>query len=314
MDIFTLKLSTLKFYSESIYYKGISAQWNQVSIASQDWEINDTVYFHFSNQIKAPEYKSITQTVNGLQFNWNSVKGAAGYRIYYCPKGGSWSALDSTTGTSYLWTGAKNNTTYYFTVRCLNSNWSVCSESSACKTVPFFTAPKISSMSNASKGVKVSWNGVTGAVKYRFYARPKGGSWKKIADTTAKSYTYTGVKSGATYEFTVRVLNSKSETVSAYRTGSFCTFYAAPVLNSASNTSKGINLKWSAVGGAKNYAIYYCPKGGTWKRLATATGTSYTWTGAKYGTNYTFTVRVVTPDGKSVISASSNSKNITRKK
>ena len=297
-----------------IYYKGSSAQWNQVSIAHQDWEINDTVYFHFSNQIKAPEYKSITQTVNGLQFNWNSVKGAAGYRIYYCPKGGSWSALDSTTGTSYLWTGAKNNTTYYFTVRCLNSNWSVCSESSACKTVPYFTAPKISSMSNASKGVKVSWNGVTGAVKYRFYARPKGGSWKKIADTTAKSYTYTGVKSGTTYEFTVRVLNSKSETVSAYRTGSFCTFYAPPVLNSASNTSKGITLKWSAVGGAKNYALYYCPKGGSWKRLATATGTSYTWTGAKNGTNYTFTVRVVTPDGKSVVSASSNSKNITCKK
>lgn len=87
----------------------------------------------------------------------------------------------------------------------------------------------------------------------------------------------------------------------------------APKLSSVSAVSNGVTVKWNAVAGAEKYRVFYKANGeNTWHKAGDTTSTSYTWTGAKKGTKYTFTVRCVTSDGKTYTSASSASKSITR--
>ena len=78
-------------------------------------------------------------------------------------------------------------------------------------------------------------------------------------------------------------------------------FIQAPSISSLTATSKGVKISWKKVSGAEKYRIYYKYKD-TWKKIADSTGTSYTWTGAKSGTAYTFYIRCVSADGKKITS------------
>ncbi len=164
------------------------------------------------------------------------------------------------------------------------------------------STPSISKAENANGGVKLTWNKVTGAVKYRIFYK-KNGKWTKIADTTGTSYTWKGAASGTSYIFTVRCVSSDgSYYTSNYNTsGKSIRYIAAPVISKIENTNGGVKLTWGKVSGAAKYRVFY-KKNGKWTKIADTTGTGYTWKGAKSGTKYTFTVRCVSSDGKTFTS------------
>ena len=66
---------------------------------------------------------------------------------------------------------------------------------SAGKTIRFIQAPSISSLTSTSKGVKISW--------------------KKIADSTGTSYTWTGAKSGTAYTFYIRCVSADGKKITS---------------------------------------------------------------------------------------------------
>ena len=76
----------------------------------------------------------------------------------------------------------------------------------------------------------------------------------------------------------------------------------APRITGAGNTATGVKVTWNAVPGAAQYRVFYKTTGG-WKKIADTASTNYTWTGAKSGTEYTFTVRCVDSAAKSYTSA-----------
>ena len=61
----------------------------------------------------------------------------------------------------------------------------------------------------------------------------------------------------------------------------------------------GMTVTWDAVPGAVAYKVYVKTTNG-WKALGTVTGTSFTYTAAKKGTNYRFTIRCVDAKGNAV--------------
>lgn len=67
--------------------------------------------------------------------------------------------------------------------------------------------PVIKSVSNVASGVKVTWKKVAGAEKYRVFLKVDG-SWKKIGETTATSFTYSNAKAGESYDFSVRAVKN----------------------------------------------------------------------------------------------------------
>ena len=165
--------------------------------------------------------------------------------------------------------------------------------------------PKLTSVSNTTTGVKIDWNAVSGAAKYRVFYKVGGGSWTKIADTTSTSYTWTGAQSGTKYAFTVRCLSSDGKSyTSEYDTkGLSITYLAAPKITSVTGEAGSVTVKWGAVTGAAKYRVFYkTASTGGWKKIADTTSTSYKWTAAENGTTYTFTVRCVSSDGSTFTS------------
>ena len=172
-------------------------------------------------------------------------------------------------------------------------------------------SPKLSSVTNAATGVTIKWGKVTGAENYRVYYKTTGG-WKKLTDTAKTSYTWTKAQSGMKYTFTVRCVTAdgKTTTSSYDKTGKSITYLATPKLSSVTNAATGVTIKWGKVTGAAKYRVYYKTTGG-WKKLVDTKSTSYTWTKAKSGTKYTFTVRSLSSTGKTVSAYDTTGKSIT---
>ncbi len=263
-----------------------------------------TVSRTFTIAVLSTPSLSVSNTTSGVKISWGAVSGAAQYCVFV-KNGSSWKKLGTTTSTSFTDTTVKSGTSYTYTVRCVSADgntWTSRYDSTG-KTITFLSAPVLSGISNTTTGVKVTWKAVTGAAKYRVF-RKNGSGWDILGDTTSTSFTDTTAKSGATYTYTVRCINSAGTAyTSAYdSTGKTILFLSAPVLSSATNTSSGVKVTWKAVTGAAKYRVFRWSSNG-WVKLTDTTSTSYTDTTAKNGTKYTYTVRCINSAGKAYTSA-----------
>ncbi len=280
------------------------------TVFAADYNAEAKSVSHLSTPVLSSAYVNNAGTV----IKWNKVKGAAKYRVFY-KAGSSWKRIADTSSTSYTWSAAKTGTKYTFTVRCLSGDGRtyVSGFDSAGKTVTCLPAPKVSSISNTASGVQLKWSKVSGAEKYRVFRKTAGKAWSDIGTTTAVSFTDKNVKSGTAYSYTVRCIssNGKIYTSGFDAAGKKITFLSAPVTSSVYVNNAGAVIKWNKVNGAAKYRVFYKTGNGSYVKLTDTTSTSYTWSGAKIGNKYTFTVRCLSSDGKNCTSAYNQGKEIT---
>ena len=253
--------------------------------------------------LSQPELSKISKTSTGVKLTWSKVSGASKYQVLAkTSKSGEWKKVYTTSNTSYTYTKAQSGKYCYMTVKAVASDGSTVSAyNTTGLNVKFLSQPAVSKLSNTSKGVKVTWNKVTGAEKYQVYVKTsKDGTWKSIGTTTNTSCTYTKAQSGKTYYFTVKALADDGKTASTYNsTGTKLLFLGEPDITNLKSTSKGISVSWEASKGAGKYKVYVkTSKDGDWSCVATVSKTSYTYTKAKSGKTYYFSVRAVDSDGK----------------
>lgn len=168
------------------------------------------------------------------------------------------------------------------------------------------TAPELDTIKNTAAGVAITWKASEGAEKYRVLRKAEGGVWEKVGEpVTGTSFTDTTVVSGTTYCYSVRCTNAAgTDYTSGYDAeGLTITFLDAPVLSAVSNSYKGAIVSWKAVTGANKYRVYRMVPGGSWKKLADTTDTTYTDTTAVSGTTYCYSVHCVNDDGTALTSA-----------
>lgn len=227
---------------------------------------------------------------DGIQISWDAVPQASKYRIYYKGSNG-WTKLVDTAGTSTVDNEVTTGYYYTYTIRAMDSSGNHLSWYYPDGfTILFLSAPKFS-LSNAADGVKISWDKVNRAAKYRVYYYGSRG-WTRMVDTKETSYIDKDVSSNHTYTYTVRCINeSGTAFTSDYRAGKSIKYYAAPKLT-LSNAEDGVSIKWNAVSGASKYRVYYRGRNG-WTKLADTTGTSVLDTDVVSGTNYTYTIRAM---------------------
>lgn len=280
------------------------------TVFAADYNAEAKSVSHLSTPVLSSAYVNNAGTV----IKWNKVKGAAKYRVFY-KAGSCWKRIADTSSTSYTWSAAKTGTKYTFTVRCVSGDGRtyVSGFDSAGKTVTCLPAPKVSSISNTASGVQLKWSKVSGAEKYRVFRKTLGKAWSDIGTTTAVSFTDKNVKSGTAYSYTVRCIssNGKIYTSGFDAAGKKITFLSAPVTSSVYVNNAGAVIKWNKVNGAAKYRVFYKTGNGSYAKLTDTTSTSYTWSGAKAGTKYTFTVRCLSSDGKNCTSAYNQGKEIT---
>lgn len=165
------------------------------------------------------------------------------------------------------------------------------------------SAPVLLSLKATKKGACFTWEGVTGATKYRVFS-DQGSGWTKLGETKEMSWTQEPLTSGKVCAFTVCCLNSKGQKVSAYDTeGLSLTFWAAPTLTKCGNTPEGIQLRWSNEN-SPSYLVYRKPYGGKWETPVPVTGTTttYTDTTVEPGKWYVYAVRCADENSKALSS------------
>lgn len=163
--------------------------------------------------------------------------------------------------------------------------------------IEFQYKPKISYpstfsvVSRKTTSLDLSWSKVSGVKGYQLQQKV-GESYKTIADTTATTYTVSKLASGTNYAFRIRaykVLDGKKY-YSAWKSLTTPTIPSKVSVKVSARTTTSLKLAWAKVTGASGYQIQQ-KSGDSYKTLATTTGTAYTISKLKAGTNYTFRIR-----------------------
>ena len=266
--------------------------------------------------MQTPSISKLENTSGGIKISWNKVSGAYGYRVYQKTSNG-WKRIKDTTATSYTDSAVSVNQTKTYTMRCIDKNGNTVSGYNSKGWSKKYTpvAPTISKLENTSGGIKLSWNKIAGVYGYRVYYKTSSGGWKRFKDTTATSFTDSGVSPNRTETYTIRCIDKNGKTVSGFYSRGWSKKYTpvAPTITRLSNTSKGVSVTWNKIAGVYGYRLYRKYDGGSWTRVKDTTSTSFTDSGAKKGKKVTYTVRCIDRKGKTVSGFNSKGWSITRK-
>lgn len=241
---------------------------------------------------------------NGITFTWNAVPGAARYRVYRRTAGSDWEIVGRPYENKFVDTKVKKGFPYLYTARALDSKGNTVSDfNSPIKAYIITDVPKITDASIGNKGLTLTWGKIRGAEQYRIFKKV-GSSWKTVGYSDTNSFTYASPDKNVETAYTVRcVSNNRNSMTSGYdRTGYTVLFETAPKLMKIEGAAGGTMLTWYPQQNAKNFRVYRREGSGAWTSIATATGNTYVDTTAEFGKSYTYTLRVLSPDGKKLVS------------
>jgi hypothetical protein len=108
----------------------------------------------------------------------------------------------------------------------------------------------------SSSSIQITWNAAAGASSYKVYrSNASDGAYTYISDSSAASYTDSGLSAGISYYYKVSAIGAGGESVlSAGASG--LTVPGAPAGVSTSAFSSSLRITWSAVTGASSYKVY----------------------------------------------------------
>lgn len=228
---------------------------------------------------------------------WTSVDDAVSYEIYgRLGKDGSYKKIGVAETTGYVHSAAKPGEKWYYRVRAVLSNGE---RSPYGKTVSFtneLQKPVVKISGDTASGKpKLSWNAVGGAAKYRIYrATSKTGAYSYLDSTTSTAFIDESAKAGTNYYYKVKAMNGDS--ASGYSNiVNRCCDLKKPVVTLKVDTASGKpKVTWEKISGAEKYYIVRATsKNGTYKKVATVSGTSYIDKETKAGKTYYYKVKAL---------------------
>ena len=303
----------------NVYRKNVKGKWKLIAYVEGenakkylDTTVQNTTDYIYTVRAKTGEFLSgydkkgvsvyylmapivtLGNNKNGVQIKWTKNDKATSYKVYKKIEGATkWTKIKTVKNDVFSFldtTAVSGEKSYYCVVAIENQNKSAYETT---KSNIFLSEPKVTAAKNTTKGIKVYWNKISGAEKYRVYRKVNGSKWAKIKDVPASKLAYsdTDVVAGAKYNYTVRALSGKS--ISSYNKGiqTYCVNH--PVLLKTEVASNGLKIHWQKVPVADNYAVYRKNESGKWVKIYTTknnTTFSYTDKLVASGASYTYTV------------------------
>ncbi len=245
--------------------------------------------FSKSFEIKwlSPPVLTVSNTLNGVGISWEGIAGAEKYTVYRKTETSKWKVIGETADTAFSDTSASSGGAYYYTARAVSGGWR--SMYVPTELTVYVKAPSAHT-GNTSSGIKVTWEKIDGAEKYRVYRKASDGSKSTVGTVTGTEFTDSSAAGGADYTYTVRAFcggfwSAESKKLSVRR-------LTTPKV-SAENAAAGAEVSWNSVKGAGSYNVYRRFPGGKWSLLDTVTALSYTDATVKNGESYIYTVRAL---------------------
>ncbi len=215
----------------------------------------------------APIIATPTNTANGIKLTWSYIGSTAQYRVLV-KNGSSWKKIGDTDKNYFVHTGLASGTKVTYTVRGLSANGNsyTSSYNHTGRTATFIAEP-VFNVNCRPNDIRIAWDAVKGAAKYRVFVKNSLGNWEGFTDTTGVSCSYKPPLSGVSYTFTVRCLSKNGGVyTSSYHSGKTVTFVASPTIESITDEPEGARITWNASNGAAMYRVF-AKQGNTWKAL-----------------------------------------------
>ena len=249
-------------------------------------------------------------TGSGITVTWQAALNASTYVVYRRTEGTGWSIVArSVSGTSYTDNTTAAGVPYTYTVRGVTAGGAM--SKSYDRTGVTATVPKaaddvtlIAARINGRQ-IVVTWQPANGAHSYVVYRKVTGTrSWSIVANSvTGTSYTDGAAQAGVSYTYTVRGRGGDGVLSKHYDPAGVTAGIPANVtLTSATASGTAITVVWQPAANAQNYTVYRKATGtNSWAIIAkSVAGTRYTDAAVTPGTSYTYTVRGVASDGRSM--------------
>lgn len=256
--------------------------------------------------LDTPEITELHSTPEGVNITWGAVENTIDespvqYRVYYKNAKGGWTRMAQTADTSYVDDAVGNGKSYTYTVRCVDQDGDFVSKYNTTGwkyTYEGLAAPTVTAAAEP-EGVRLTWDAVEGAVKYRAYFKSSSGDWKSMGETESPEFVDDDVYPGTEYTYAVRCINSKGYSVSDLSDSVTATYKGVdtPQMTLIENDPEGIRMQWEPVEGATLYRIYYKNSKGSWVRMAQTTETEYLDTELDLGDSFYYTIRCVNAAG-----------------
>lgn len=264
----------------------------------------------FSPEVTIVYYKAATPTATvvwdkaGAKVEWGACEGAVKYRVFRkIAPATTWTKIADVTVTTYIDASASSDKDNAYAVRCLDSAGTLISEQSAEVSLmyyKFMPGPAVTEALDDNGGVRINWEIVDGATKYRVFRKVVSGDWVKLEDTAATTALDIYAVSGEKYEYAVRVISSDGKTfLSDYGASKSITFGAASLcqVDKLSNVQNGVLVEWTAITGADKYLVERKMDGSSvWVKVGESTTTSLEDTDVVSGKKYTYRVRALKND------------------
>gem|GEM_PF-451101 len=253
-----------------------------------DYDREGATFHYFA----IPRMTRIESTNGGQKLYWDPVDGAEFYMVYIKTASG-WIKAGTTETPYCINSRVTSGKSYTYTVRCwdLNDEIPLSYYNTKGFSGVYIGAPQITAFNAIKDGVTISWDAVDGAAKYAVFRKTSSG-WRRIGVTDKTSYSHTGLKTGSTYTYTVRCMNSGNQYISGYNTrGKSFTVIKPPTVTDVSYRQLKYTVKWNMQRSAASYRVYRKELGGKWKYLGKSDTDSFTDSTAKKTGVYTYTVR-----------------------
>ncbi len=282
---------------ETYYYKVIAVSNESAQANSQFSEVKSQLCKLGEIEIKT----IVTREADGKpRMTWNKVAGATEYHVYRATtEDGEYVKMFTTRGTSYTNTSAVAGETYYYKVvavsdKVAENDYSVSEvKAQLCK----LAQPIVNSLVRETDGKpRLTWDRVAGADEYHVYrATSADGEFVKMFTTRGRTYTNTSAVAGETYYYKViAVCADNVEANSGSKVKSQLCELAQPVVYTQVREDGKPRLTWDRVAGADEYHVYRATsEDGSYAKMFTTRGRSYTNTSAVTGETYYYKVLAV---------------------
>ncbi len=181
----------------------------------------DTPYTDYDG-VDEPGVPTLRAEAKGasVKLSWNATAAADSFELWAWDESNAWQKIggENLNATTYTHTEVVPGTTYSYTIRAISgtgetSGWS--SYVTATTAVPgsLTVAPVLTALSGDSQ-VDLSWNGISGAVRYELWAWENVDGWQPIGgdNLTGTSHQHTGLSAGDSFYYAVRAVDAQGNT------------------------------------------------------------------------------------------------------
>lgn len=156
--------------------------------------------------LTAPSIENVRNSVNGIAFNWSSVKGAKEYRVFRKAENEKiWKRIAVVKENCFVDSNVESGVCYRYTVKAVNND-NISGYDSKGVMLKCLSTPEITDYNVTKNGVSLIWNNVDGSTGYYVYRKTNSqNAWKKIADVKkGTSYTDSTAQKNKSYLYSVR--------------------------------------------------------------------------------------------------------------